>query len=130
MFLILFFIYVFFFSFKGLKEPIALEAWDQAAVAKFVTAFLKERFPTILVLNKIDSPDADKNIAKICAKYSPDDIVLSSALAECFLRKLRGQVCGEKRQGKGNVRRRVFCFVSYSFFFFFASKGFFGLSGR
>lgn len=52
-----------------LKEPIPLESWDEAAVHRFVEAFLLERFPTVLVLNKVDSPDADKNIARICQKY-------------------------------------------------------------
>lgn len=90
-----------------LKEPIPLETWDEAAVSRFVAAFLIERFPTVLVLNKVDSPDADKNIARICQKYpsvraghrwrrrahfcAQHPMVLVSALAECFLRKLAKQ---------------------------------------
>jgi hypothetical protein len=57
---------------------------------------MDERFPTILVLNKIDvsgglfchfiendhTPlDADPNIARICQKYEQNKIVCSSALA-------------------------------------------------
>ena len=33
-----------------------------------VDAFLKERFPTILVLNKVDMADSDQNIRRICNK--------------------------------------------------------------
>eukprot|EP01116_Phalansterium_solitarium_P010928 TRINITY_DN26527_c0_g1_i1.p1 TRINITY_DN26527_c0_g1~~TRINITY_DN26527_c0_g1_i1.p1 ORF type:complete len:445 (+),score=124.18 TRINITY_DN26527_c0_g1_i1:62-1396(+) len=73
----------------GVKEPAGMEGWDEAMVRTVVSAFLEVRFPTILVLNKIDHPDADANIAKMCSKYDSDKIVLSSALAECFLRKMR-----------------------------------------
>ena len=30
---------------------------------------MKVRFPTIYVLNKIDSPGADANVLRICDKY-------------------------------------------------------------
>lgn len=51
------------------KEPSNLEKWDEAKVHKLVDQFIEERFPTILVLNKIDLPEADANIARICQKY-------------------------------------------------------------
>jgi hypothetical protein len=42
-------------------------------------------------LNKIDHPDADKNIAKIAKMQSSESIVLCSAISEVFLRKLAKQ---------------------------------------
>ncbi|KAJ2705164.1 hypothetical protein FB645_002644 [Coemansia sp. IMI 203386] len=78
--------------------------WDEADVRRFVAVFLDLRFPTVVALNKIDMPDADKNIAAIMRRYksvpgsvalidgvSDRNIVLSSALAECFLRKMAKQ---------------------------------------
>ena len=47
-----------------------------------------EKFPTVIALNKIDHPDADKNIAKIAKAHPPESIVLTSAISEVFLRKL------------------------------------------
>ncbi|KAJ2781750.1 hypothetical protein GGI15_003134 [Coemansia interrupta] len=86
-----------------------LEQWDAAALRRFIGEFLDVRFPTIVALNKIDMPDADKNIAAILRRYrrpaaapvsgrpmlrdgvSEGNIVLTSALAECFLRKMAAQ---------------------------------------
>ncbi len=31
--------------------------------------FMKVRFPTIYVLNKVDTPNADANVLRICEKY-------------------------------------------------------------
>jgi ribosome-binding ATPase YchF (GTP1/OBG family) len=42
----------------GLKE--SLEDWSNETVEQVVTAFIDEKFPTVLALNKIDHPDADK----------------------------------------------------------------------
>lgn len=56
-----------------------------------MNAFIDERFPTVFALNKIDHPDADKNIAKIAKMQSPESIVLCSAISEVFLRKLGKQ---------------------------------------
>lgn len=53
----------------GIKEPSELEKWDQDFVKKVVREFMEVRFPTVLVLNKIDCPESDMNIAKICQKY-------------------------------------------------------------
>lgn len=53
-----------------------------------MNAFIDERFPTVFALNKIDHPDADKNIAKIAKMQSAESIVLCSAISEVFLRKL------------------------------------------
>ncbi|KAJ3089076.1 hypothetical protein HK100_007866 [Physocladia obscura] len=84
----------------------ALDIWTEDVIKKVVDTFLDERFPTIISLNKIDLPDSDKNIDRIFRKYDPvsmmhvcmgklidiqSKIVLTSALAEVFLRKLHSQ---------------------------------------
>jgi len=75
----------------GIKEPSEMETWDNKMVHQVVDAFLSIRFPTILVLNKIDTPQSDANISKICKKYSEHTLIPTSALAECFLKKMRAQ---------------------------------------
>ena len=72
-----------------IKEP--LEAWSNETISAFVNAFTDEKFPTVIALNKIDHPDADKNIAKIAKMQDPRSIVLCSAISEVFLRKLAKQ---------------------------------------
>jgi len=42
----------------GLKEP--LEQWSDETIEQVVRAFIDEKFPTVLALNKIDYPDSDK----------------------------------------------------------------------
>ncbi|KAI8615634.1 P-loop containing nucleoside triphosphate hydrolase protein [Chytriomyces sp. MP71] len=74
---------------SGIKDN--LDTWDEDTIKKVVDAFLDERFPTIIALNKIDLPDSDKNVDKIFRKYDASKIVLTSALAEVFLRKLHSQ---------------------------------------
>ncbi|KAI9484696.1 45.2 kDa GTP-binding protein [Zychaea mexicana] len=74
---------------SGIKEP--LEAWDEDTVKKVVDFFMDVRFPTVVALNKIDMADADKNITKIMRRYDQNKLVLTSALAENFLRKIRKQ---------------------------------------
>lgn len=73
----------------GLKEP--LEHWSNETISAVVNAFTDEKFPTVFALNKIDHPDADKNIAKIAKMQDPQSIVLCSAISEVFLRKLAKQ---------------------------------------
>lgn len=73
----------------ALKEP--LEHWSEETVDRVVNAFTDEKFPTVIALNKIDHPDADKNIAKIAKMQDPNSIVLCSAISEIFLRKLAKQ---------------------------------------
>ncbi|KAF2272530.1 GTP-binding protein-like protein [Westerdykella ornata] len=73
----------------ALKEP--LQDWTDATIEKVVNAFTDEKFPTVIALNKIDHPDADKNIAKIAKLHDPKSIVLTSAISEVFLRKLAKQ---------------------------------------
>lgn len=73
----------------GLKEP--LEDWSEETISKVVNAFTDEKFPTVIALNKIDHPDADKNIAKIAKMQDPNTIVLCSAISEIFLRKMAKQ---------------------------------------
>lgn len=70
----------------ALKQP--LQDWDDATVERVVNAFVDEKFPTVLALNKIDHPDADKNVAKIAKSEPPERIVLCSAISEVFLRRL------------------------------------------
>ncbi|KAI8868710.1 P-loop containing nucleoside triphosphate hydrolase protein [Ramicandelaber brevisporus] len=71
---------------------IPLEKWDDDALHGLVDAFIKVRFPMVIALNKIDHPDSDRNIAKIMKKYTfHDRLVLTSALAECLLRKMTKQ---------------------------------------
>jgi ribosome-binding ATPase len=73
----------------GIKEP--LEEWSDETVHHVVNAFVDEKFPTVIALNKIDHPDADKNIAKIAKMQDPNTIVLCSAISEIFLRKMAKQ---------------------------------------
>jgi ribosome-binding ATPase len=72
-----------------LKEP--LETWSDETIEKFVNTFTDEKFPTVLALNKIDHPDADRNIAKIAKMQDPQRMVLCSAISEVFLRRLAKQ---------------------------------------
>ncbi|KAI1937957.1 hypothetical protein LOZ66_003539 [Ophidiomyces ophidiicola] len=72
-----------------LKTP--LQEWSDETIAQVVVAFIDEKFPTVLALNKIDHPDADKNINKIAKAQDPQSIVLCSAISEVFLRKLAKQ---------------------------------------
>ncbi|KIW22551.1 uncharacterized protein PV07_12428 [Cladophialophora immunda] len=72
-----------------LKQP--LEEWSDETILKVVNAFTDEKFPTVLALNKIDHPDADRNIAKIAKQQPADRIVLCSAISEVFLRRLAKQ---------------------------------------
>ena len=74
---------------SGVKEP--LEDWSNETVEKVVHAFVDEKFPTVIALNKIDHPDADKNISKIAKMQDPNTIVLCSAISEIFLRKMAKQ---------------------------------------
>lgn len=76
-------------SHHSFKEP--LESWSLETINRLVNAFIDERFPTVFALNKIDHPDADKNIAKIAKMQSSESIVLCSAISEVFLRKLGKQ---------------------------------------
>ncbi|KAF8467353.1 P-loop containing nucleoside triphosphate hydrolase protein [Kalaharituber pfeilii] len=88
----------------GLKEP--LDNWSDETIEKVVHAFVDEKFPTICALNKIDHPDADKNIAKIAKKVPPESIVLTSAIAEVFLRKLAKQKFIRYQEGSEFVDTR------------------------
>jgi ribosome-binding ATPase YchF (GTP1/OBG family) len=81
-----------------LKEP--LEQWSDETVQKVVNAFTDEKFPTVLALNKIDHPDADRNIAKIAKQQPPESIVLCSAISEVFLRRLAKQGYIKYKEGQ------------------------------
>lgn len=73
-----------------LKQP--LPDWTDETISTVVHAFVDEKFPTVIALNKIDHPDADKNVAKI-SKHDPhpERLVLCSAISEVFLRRLAKQ---------------------------------------
>lgn len=73
----------------ALKEP--LQDWSNETIERVVNAFVDEKFPTIVALNKIDHPDADKNISKIAKQQPPETLVLCSAISEVFLRRLAKQ---------------------------------------
>ncbi|KAK4985374.1 hypothetical protein LTR66_008196 [Elasticomyces elasticus] len=73
----------------ALKEP--LQDWSDETIERVVNAFVDEKFPTVVALNKIDHPDADKNIAKIAKQQDPNTLVLCSAISEVFLRRLAKQ---------------------------------------
>jgi len=66
-----------------------MDKWNETFVHRLVWEFMRVRFPTVYVLNKVDTPAADANIGRICEKYPAGHIVVSSALGECFLKKLR-----------------------------------------
>ncbi|QIW95460.1 hypothetical protein AMS68_000978 [Peltaster fructicola] len=73
----------------GFKTP--LQDWDDDMVEQVVNAFVDEKFPTVLALNKIDHEDAGKNVSKIARSEPPERIVLCSAISEVFLRRLAKQ---------------------------------------
>ncbi|KAK0337658.1 hypothetical protein LTR91_009542 [Friedmanniomyces endolithicus] len=73
----------------ALKQP--LQEWDDKTIELVVNAFVDEKFPTVIALNKIDHPDADKNVAKIARAEPEERLVLCSAISEVFLRRLAKQ---------------------------------------
>ncbi|KAL1297256.1 hypothetical protein AAFC00_004815 [Neodothiora populina] len=73
----------------GIKEP--LDQWSDELVEQVVNTFVDEKFPTVVALNKMDHPDADKNVAKIAKANDPKTLVLCSAISEVFLRRLAKQ---------------------------------------
>lgn len=68
-----------------------LQDWDNETIEKVVKSFMQVKFPTVLSLNKMDHPDADKNVSKIILKYPELKCVLTSSITEVFLRKLTNQ---------------------------------------
>lgn len=68
-----------------------LQEWDDEMVERVVKAFMSVKFPTVLALNKMDHPDADKNVSKIMLKHPDLKCVLTSSLTEVLLRKLAAQ---------------------------------------
>ncbi len=65
----------------GLKGLWRSGAAGGETIELVVNAFIDEKFPTVIALNKIDHPDADKNIAKIAKMQDPNKIVLCSAVS-------------------------------------------------
>jgi hypothetical protein len=79
-----------------------LETWDEELLHLFVDKFLEQRFPTIYVLNKIDLKTSPKNIEKIFNNYDNDRLVLTSALSECFLKKMKKDGYINYQEGSGD----------------------------
>lgn len=68
-----------------------LETWDQDTIEDVIRCFMDVKFPTVLALNKMDHPDADKNVLKIILKYPNSKAILCLLITEVFLRKLADQ---------------------------------------
>lgn len=68
-----------------------MEEWDDDKISEVVRAFTREKFPTVLALNKMDHPDADMNVSKIMKRHPDVPSVLTSAISEVFIRKLAKQ---------------------------------------
>ncbi|KAL6947422.1 hypothetical protein ACO0QE_002306 [Hanseniaspora vineae] len=78
-------------KFKDSELP-PLQEWNDEWILKVIEKFMSVKFPMVLALNKIDHQDADKNISKVMLKYgSKYKIVLTSAVTEVFLKKLKYQ---------------------------------------
>ena len=75
----------------ALGKATPLETWDPITVRALVSAFVDVKFPTVLALNKIDHPDADAHVARIARLHPPANVVLTSSIAEVFLRRLKKQ---------------------------------------
>ncbi|KAF0688145.1 Aste57867_20217 [Aphanomyces stellatus] len=74
------------------KEPCVLTSWGEPEVHALVDAFLAQRFPTILVLNKADvGNETDKNIENVVDKYGGDRCFVASAASEVFLRNMHAK---------------------------------------
>ncbi|KAL8271284.1 hypothetical protein Esti_004799 [Eimeria stiedai] len=72
--------------------PDDLSKWTAEDALELVKTFVKIRFPFVLVLNKCDAGgDVDKNVMKLATKFPGQPLVLTSALAECFLQNLQQQ---------------------------------------
>lgn len=53
-----------------------LSKWEEKDVERMVRVFREVRFPTIYVLNKVDTPAADANILRICEKYGEVRLII------------------------------------------------------
>lgn len=88
----------------AIKEP--LDQWSDELVEQVVNTFVDEKFPTVVALNKMDHPDADKNVAKIAKANDPKTLVLCSAISEVFLRRLAKQGFIKYQEGSEFVDTR------------------------
>ncbi|KAF9580746.1 hypothetical protein BGW38_002479 [Lunasporangiospora selenospora] len=71
-------------------DPIGDIEWLRSEIHSWIFGNIFKKWPQI-ALNKVDLPDSDKNISKIMRKYGQSKVVLSSALAESFLKKMHKQ---------------------------------------
>jgi ribosome-binding ATPase YchF (GTP1/OBG family) len=69
----------------ALKEP--LEKWPNETIEAVVNAFTDEKFPTVIALNKIDHPDADKVFPQ------PMDLKLDNSPQRIALIMLNTEYC-------------------------------------
>lgn len=76
----------------NIKDTADIQNWTEDHIHKIVDTFLLVRFPTVLVLNKADlSDDTEKNIEIIYEKFPYYQCVITSALTECYLNRVRKQ---------------------------------------
>ncbi|KAK9446419.1 P-loop containing nucleoside triphosphate hydrolase protein [Limtongia smithiae] len=85
-----------------LTQP--LESWGLHTIRQVVSAFVDEKFPTILALNKIDHPDADRCIYRISHTVKDDSkIVFTSAISEVFIKRLVKQGYAHYEEGGSDI---------------------------
>lgn len=65
-----------------------LQTWGDMELDRLVNAFVDNKFPTVIALNKIDHPDADQHIARMSRKLDAGRLILMSALWETYLQRL------------------------------------------
>jgi ribosome-binding ATPase YchF (GTP1/OBG family) len=73
----------------GIHDPVDLSLWGEDEVRRLCNAFVELRFPMIILLNKADHPDAAGNIQRIVEGRDPSRCIVSSAMAECFLKQCK-----------------------------------------
>ena len=61
--------------------------WSNAEVRRFSEALLNESKPVLIVANKCDSKESEKNLAALKAKFGENKVVGTSAAIELALRK-------------------------------------------
>ena len=86
-----------------------LEKWDIDDVHTLVSLFVAFRFPCIYALNKIDHKASSKYINKFYERYDPEKIILTSALAECFLKNMKKKGFILYNEGEGEFKTYEDC---------------------
>ncbi|RKP19146.1 P-loop containing nucleoside triphosphate hydrolase protein [Rozella allomycis CSF55] len=73
------------------KIPENISIWDDTSLNCLVETFIKVRFPMIIALNKADLTESNHYIENLYNLYPEYTMIVCSALAETFLRKLDKQ---------------------------------------